>query len=185
MDTGPEDETATHWVFGYGSLIWNPGFPHIGTFLGSLKGAHRSLSIISHHHRGTIERPGLVFGLRRGGSVRGMVFEVKGADWPAVRAYLEAREQVTQVYRDVMRPVRLDDGRRVTALTFVINERHEQFAGQLSLEQKLAMIRSGVGISGRNIDYVINTAQHLQSLGIHDPVLMDLAQRLANDDQAA
>ncbi|WP_152662573.1 gamma-glutamylcyclotransferase [Devosia soli] len=176
-------EASSHWVFGYGSLIWNPGFPFVSTHLGRLKGAHRSLSIISHHHRGTIERPGLVFGLTRGGSVRGMVFEVADENWVSVRAYLEAREQVTMVYRDVMRPVVLDDGRRVSALTFVVDERHEQFAGQLSLEEQLAMVRVGVGISGRNVDYVINTARHLESLGIRDRVLMDLARRLETDDE--
>lgn len=179
------EETMPHWVFGYGSLIWNPGFPFVSTHLGRLKGAHRSLSIISHHHRGTVEQPGLVFGLTRGGSVRGMVFEVAGAEWSSVRAYLEAREQVTMVYRDVMRPVQLDDGRRVSALTFVVDERHEQFAGNLSPEEQLAMVRAGVGISGRNIDYVINTARHLESLGIRDRGLADLARRLEAEDQAA
>jgi len=180
-----DDNSENHWVFGYGSLIWNPGFPFVSTHLGRLKGAHRSLSIISHHHRGTVEQPGLVFGLTRGGSVRGMVFEVADAEWPAVRAYLEAREQVTMVYRDVMRPVMLDDGRKVSALTFVVDERHEQFAGQLSLEEQLVMVRAGVGISGRNIDYVINTARHLESLGIRDRVLMDLARKLEAESQAA
>lgn len=187
MDSGPAEmsaleKTESHWVFGYGSLIWNPGFPFVSTHLGRLKGAHRSLSIISHHHRGTVEKPGLVFGLTRGGSVRGMVFEVSDAEWVSVRSYLEAREQVTMVYRDVMRPVLLDDGRRVSALTFVVDERHEQFAGRLEIEQQLAMVRVGVGISGRNIDYVVNTAKHLQSLGIRDRVLMDLARRLEAEE---
>jgi glutathione-specific gamma-glutamylcyclotransferase len=188
MNMQDENTASTHWVFGYGSLIWNPGFPFVSTHLGRLKGAHRSLSIISHHHRGTVEQPGLVFGLTRGGSVRGMVFEVADADWLSVRSYLDAREQVTMVYRDVMRPVVLDDGRKVLALTFVVDERHEQFAGQLTLEEQLAMVRVGVGISGRNVDYVINTARHLERLGIHDRVLMDLARRLEAEetkDQAA
>lgn len=178
----------SHFVFGYGSLIWNPGFPFIAQQIGRLKGAHRSLSIISHHHRGTKEQPGLVFGLTRGGSVRGMVFEVADENWTSVRAYLEAREQVTMVYRDVMRPVELDDGRRVSALTFIVDESHEQFAGNLDLEAQLAMVRAGVGISGRNVDYVVNTARHLESLGIHDRVLMDLARRLeaeTEESQAA
>ena len=82
------ENTATHWVFGYGSLIWNPGFPHVSAQQGLLRGAHRSLSIVSHHHRGTVDQPGLVFGLTRGGSCRGMVFEVANADWPQVYAYL-------------------------------------------------------------------------------------------------
>lgn len=179
------DTTLTHWVFGYGSLIWNPGFAHVSAQQGLLRGAHRSLSIVSHHHRGTVEQPGLVFGLTRGGSCRGMVFEVAPNDWPAVRAYLHEREQVTAVYRDVMRPVRLADGRTISALAFLVDEHHEQFAGNLNLDQQLAMIRAGVGISGRNIDYVLNTARHLGQLGIRDRQLMALADLLAADDSAA
>jgi cation transport protein ChaC len=173
--------TTTHWVFGYGSLIWNPGFPHVSAQQGLLRGAHRSLSIVSHHHRGTVEQPGLVFGLTRGGACRGMVFEVAHAEWPDVYAYLQQREQVTSVYRDVMRPVRLADGRAIKALAFLVDERHEQFAGHLSLEQQLAMVRAGVGISGRNIDYVLNTYKHLRELGIRDRQLMALADLLAKE----
>lgn len=171
----------THWVFGYGSLIWNPGFAHLSAQQGLLRGAHRSLSIVSHHHRGTVEQPGLVFGLRRGGSCRGMAFEVADSDWPTVRAYLEEREQVTSVYRDAMRPVHLADGRSVSALAFLVDEAHEQFAGRLTLDQQLAMVRNGVGLSGRNIDYVLNTAQHLRTLGIKDRQLMALADLLADE----
>ena len=181
----PTTDTATHWVFGYGSLIWNPGFAHLSAQQGLLRGAHRSLSIISHHHRGTVDRTGLVFGLTRGGSCRGMVFEVADSDWSAVRAYLEAREQVTAVYRDVMRPVRLADGRNIHALAFLVDERHEQFAGDLDLDQQLAMVRSGIGLSGRNVDYVLNTARHLAELGIRDRQLMALAERLLADASAA
>lgn len=175
------DNTATHWVFGYGSLIWNPGFAHLSAQLGLLRGAHRSLSIVSHHHRGTVETPGLVFGLTRGGSCRGMVFEVAESDWHAVYAYLQEREQVTSVYRDVLRPVRLADGRTVNALAFLVDEHHTQFAGRLTLDQQLAMVRAGVGLSGRNVDYVLNTARHLGQLGIHDQQLMALVDLLSNE----
>lgn len=175
------EKAQSIWVFGYGSLIWNPGFRYGNAQVGLLHGAHRSLSIISHHHRGTPERPGLVFGLTRGGSCRGMAFEVAADDWAEVKAYLDARELVTRVYRDVMRPVTLCDGRKVSALAYVVDERHEQFAGALSPEAQLAMIRAGIGISGRNVDYVLNTAQHLAKLGIYDKPLMQLAAELAKD----
>lgn len=178
------ENTVTHWVFGYGSLIWNPGFAHVSAQQGLLRGAHRSLSIVSHHHRGTVEQPGLVFGLARGGSCRGMVFEVADSNWAVVRAYLQEREQVTAVYRDVMRPVRLADGRTISALAFLVDEHHEQFAGRLDLSQQLAMVRAGVGLSGRNIDYVLNTARHLGELGIRDRQLMALAELLAQDEAA-
>jgi glutathione-specific gamma-glutamylcyclotransferase len=171
-------QSNTVWVFGYGSLIWNPGFVFVSSQLGLLRGAHRSLSIISHYHRGTREQPGLVFGLTHGGSCRGMAFEVAAEKWAEVRAYLDARELVTSVYRDVMRPVVLADGRRVMALTYVVDEAHEQFAGVLSTEQQLGMIRAGVGISGRNVDYVLNTARHLEQLGIRDRALMELVDAL-------
>lgn len=175
------NDATTHWVFGYGSLIWNPGFAHLSAQLGLLRGAHRSLSIVSHYHRGTLDTPGLVFGLARGGSCRGMVFEVANSDWAAVRSYLEKREQVTTVYRDVLRPVRLADGRRVRALTFLVDERHEQYAAGLSLDQQMAMVRAGVGLSGSNIDYVLNTARHLEELGIKDRQLMKLAHMLEQE----
>ncbi|SEQ28554.1 cation transport protein ChaC [Devosia sp. YR412] len=178
------ETTATHWVFGYGSLIWNPGFAHVSAQQGLLKGAHRSLSIVSHHHRGTVEQPGLVFGLARGGSCRGMVFEVADSDWAQVYAYLQEREQVTAVYRDVMRPVRLADGRTVSALAFLVDENHEQFAGRLDLDQQAAMVRAGVGLSGRNVDYVLNTARHLGELGIRDRQLMALADLLTQEQAA-
>ena len=176
--TTPELTTQTHWVFGYGSLIWNPGFRYLSAQQGLLRGAHRSLSIVSHYHRGTMQTPGLVFGLVRGGSCRGMVFEVADEDWQKVRAYLQEREQVTAVYRDAMRPVRLADGRKVLALAFLVDEQHDQFAGSLTLEQQLAMVRAGVGLSGRNIDYVLHTARHLAELGIRDRPLMALAAML-------
>jgi cation transport protein ChaC len=175
----------TRWVFGYGSLIWNPGFHFVSSHLGLLRGAHRSLSIISHHHRGTPEVPGLVFGLARGGSCRGMAFEVSEDAWPEVRAYLDARELVTSVYRDVWRPVTLSDGRRISALAYVVDEAHEQFAGALTLEQQLAIIRAGVGISGRNVDYVVNTAEMLNTLGITDKRLMGIVRELLEKDCVA
>lgn len=176
-----DSDKTTHWVFGYGSLIWNPGFAHVSAQQGLLRGAHRSLSIVSHHHRGTVEQPGLVFGLTRGGSCRGMVFEVADDNWAQVRDYLQEREQVTSVYRDVMRPVHLGDGRMVSALAFLVDERHEQFAGHLTTEQQLAMVRAGVGLSGRNIDYVMNTVRHLGELGIRDRQLMAFADLLSQD----
>ena len=178
------NNTATHWVFGYGSLIWNPGFRYVSAQQGLLRGAHRSLSIISHHHRGTIEKPGLVFGLTRGGSCRGVVLEVADADWVEVLAYLQEREQVTAVYRDVTRPVQLTDKRTVPALAFLVDEAHEQFAGRLDLDRQAAMVRAGIGLAGPNIDYVLNTAHHLQQLGIRDRQLMALAERLRQADAA-
>jgi len=173
-----DNGSSAHWVFGYGSLIWNPGFAHLAARQAVLFGAHRSLCIYSHHHRGTPERPGLVFGLVEGGSCRGMAFAVNDADWPQVRQYLIAREQVTSVYREATRRVRLDDGREVRALAFLVDRHHEQYAGRLTLAEQARMVLGATGSSGHNVDYVRNTARHLAELGIRDRPVMALAALL-------
>lgn len=176
---------AQFWVFGYGSLIWRPGFDYVASQPALLRGAHRSLCIYSHEHRGTPEAPGLVFGLRRGGACRGMAFEVAAASWPDVRAYLQEREQVTGVYREAIRAIRLGDGRMVPALAFMVDESHVQYAGRLAVEEQLALVRRGSGFSGPNIDYVLNTVRHLRTMGITDPYLFALADRLEAEARAA
>lgn len=169
------------WVFGYGSLIWKPGFAFLRSDTALLRGAHRALSIYSHRHRGTPERPGLVFGLSRGGSCRGVAFEVDATIWPEVFAYLQAREQDRGVYREAWRKVALASGERVTALAYLVNEDHPQFAGELDLAHQLRLIRTGHGESGPNTEYVRNTATHLLALGIHDRALMRMVAALDAD----
>jgi len=169
---------TSHWVFGYGSLIWNPGFVFLRSQIATLRGAHRSLSVYSHHYRGTVEQPGLVFGLARGGSCRGMAFEVDAEHWEEAHAYLRARELVTNVYREVVRPVVLDGGAMVPALTYLVDEHHEQYAGRLDMEAQAGMVRLAIGQSGPNVDYVVNTARHLAQIGIRDRQLDQLAKML-------
>ena len=171
------------WVFGYGSLIWNPGFSFLSSEKALLRGAHRALSIYSFRHRGTPEQPGLVFGLSRGGSCLGVAFEVAEANWPAVFDYLQEREQDRGVYREAWRNVVLADGRTVRALAYLVNEAHPQYAGRLDIAEQVRLIARSTGESGRNTEYVRNTAQHLQSLGIHDKALMAIVEALG-DDQA-
>src|SRR4051794_11420386 len=116
------ENQPTHWVFGYGSLIWRPGFEFVAAQRALLRGAHRSLCIYSHTYRGTPELPGLVFGLARGGACGGMAFEVAADKWDAVLAYLRERELVTGVYVETTRPVQLGDGRIANALAFLVDE---------------------------------------------------------------
>ena len=167
------------WVFGYGSLMWRPGFPHVETRPGRLIGAHRSLCVFSHVHRGTPERPGLVMGLNNGGACRGMVFRVADGDWPEVLAYLRAREQVTNVYLESVRPVRLDDGSSVAALCYLVDRHHRQYAGELPDDVMVEIISGSTGQSGPNRDYVFNTVAHLREMGVTDRRLFALADRLA------
>jgi cation transport regulator ChaC len=101
-DTGTMTDKAELWVFGYGSLMWRPGFAFVERHLATVHGFHRSLCVYSHVHRGTAARPGLVLGLDRGGSCRGVAFKVAALDREATIAYLREREQVTMVYREVV-----------------------------------------------------------------------------------
>lgn len=170
------------WVFGYGSLMWRPDFPHRERAQAILHGAHRALCVISHIHRGTRERPGLVLGLDHGGACHGVAFRIAPNDTDDVIAYLRAREQVTMVYREVTRPIRLIAGRqRVEALCYLVDRAHEQYAGTLSLEEQERLVRQGVGQSGANPDYVFNTVRHLSELGIRDRHLEALAARLSEE----
>ncbi len=172
------------WVFGYGSLMWRPGFDFVERRLAWLRGYHRALCIYSHVHRGTPERPGLVLGLDRGGSCRGVAFRVAAAKADATLAYLRAREQVTAVYVERSVRVRLDDGREVTAVTYVVDRAHVQYAGKLPLEAIIAHVRGAVGQSGDNPAYVLNTHRHLKELSLRDPVLARLVAALALEDDA-
>jgi glutathione-specific gamma-glutamylcyclotransferase len=166
------------WVFGYGSLMWRPGFAHSATQPAVLTGYHRALCVYSHVHRGTPERPGLVFGLDRGGACRGMAFAVEPEDREAVIAYLRAREQVTAVYLERWFRIRLGDGRRVTALTYVVDRAHRQYAGRLAHDELLSVVRGAEGQSGRNPDYVTATQAALEALGVHDRTVAQLAREL-------
>lgn len=169
------------WVFGYGSLMWRPGFAHVEAVPARLNGAHRALCVYSWVHRGTREKPGLVLGLDQGGACRGIAFRVVPPSWDAAVAYLRSRELVTTAYREVTRPVHLLDSQRKTvpALTYVVDRRHEQYAGVLARERLLSLVRQGHGRSGANTDYVLSTAKQLRTLGFRDSVLEWLADRLA------
>ena len=121
------------WVFGYGSLMWRPGFDHIEKVPARLIGEHRALCVYSFDHRGTPEKPGLVLGLDRGGACRGIAFRVAEKNRADVVAKSRAREQVTSVYREVMRSVWLENEarERVSALAYVVDRGHVQYAGRL------------------------------------------------------
>ena len=168
------------WVFGYGSLIWRPGFEFEERVPARLVGEHRALCVYSFVHRGTPEKPGLVLGLDRGGACRGIAFRVAGHLREATIEYLRSREQTTHVYREVMRSVWLhDDAReRVSALTYVVDRGHVQYAGRLPLAEQLRIVQQGHGRSGNNRDYVLSTVRAIEAQGVRDKDLHRLAQML-------
>ena len=171
------------WVFGYGSLMWRPGFEFIEQVPARLIGEHRALCVYSFDHRGTPETPGLVLGLDRGGACRGIAFRVAAGRRDATVDYLRGREQTTHVYREVMRSVWLqDDARqRVSALAYVVDRGHVQYAGRLSLAEQLRYVQQGHGRSGNNRDYVLSTVKSIEAQGFRDPQLHQLALMLHGD----
>jgi cation transport protein ChaC len=168
------------WVFAYGSLMWRPGFAAVERVPARLIGAHRALCVWSHVHRGSPERPGLVLGLDRGGMCRGIAYRTAASARPDTLAYLRAREQVTMVYRECVRPVVLlsHPERRVQAVCYMVDRSHAQYAGRLNLAEQLHHVRQGHGISGQNRDYVLATVKALEALGCRDRELHMLAERL-------
>lgn len=156
------------WVFGYGSLMWRPGFPFAEKQPATLAGRRRAFCIYSVHHRGTYERPGLVLGLAPGGSVRGIAYRIAPRQWKDAYAYLVEREQPTETYVEARRHVRLADGRRVEALVFLSDIRHPQWAGVLGLDRQAELIAGARGLSGRNIDYLQDLVEHLDEMGLRD-----------------
>jgi len=170
MEAGGGDR----WVFGYGSLMWRPGFDYLDRQSARLYGRRRAFCIYSVHHRGTYERPGLVLGLAPGGSVRGIAYRVAAERWAEVYAYLREREQPTETYFEACAPVRLDEGGKAEALIFLSDRGHSQWAGDLTLEEQADLIAGATGLSGRNVDYLRDLVEHLRAEGIRDHCMEDL-----------
>jgi glutathione-specific gamma-glutamylcyclotransferase len=179
----PEPIKDDLWVFGYGSLMWQPGFEFFEQVPARLIGEHRALCVYSFDHRGTPEKPGLVLGLDRGGACRGIAFRVTAKLRNDTVSYLRSREQTTNVYREVMRSVWLENEarQRVSALAYIVDRGHVQYAGRLSLTEQLRFVRQGHGRSGNNRDYVLSTVKSIEAQGFRDSQLHQLALMLHDD----
>jgi len=163
------------WVFGYGSLIWNPGFEVVDSQPARLFGLHRSLCIYSWVHRGTRSLPGLVLGLDKGGSCSGMAFKVHSDNRNSVIEYLRKRELVTDVYKESWRQIKFSSGASVQALTFVVDRTSPQYSGLLSLDKQIDIVTCAKGNSGPNDEYLLKTVEHLRSISIRDHNLESIA----------
>ena len=166
------------WVFGYGSLMWRPGFAFVERQPAVIHGRRRAFCIYSVHHRGTPARPGLVLGLAPGGSARGAALRVAEADWEETYAYLREREQPTETYFEAWATVRLPGGAPVRALVFLSDLKHPQWAGDLSLEAQARLIAGATGLSGRNVDYLRDLVVHLRAEGVADHTMERLLERV-------
>jgi cation transport protein ChaC len=169
---------APLWVFGYGSLIWDPGFPVAERRIARLDGWHRSFCMRSIHHRGTVDHPGLVLALDQaeGASCTGVAFRVLPGEEAATLAALRERELVSSAYLEMTLPVVTEAG-PLEALAYVIDPHHVQYC-HLDREEQARIIASATGGRGPNRDYLWSTAAHLAELGIGDPDLEWLANRV-------
>jgi len=168
------------WVFGYGSLMWNPGFAWDERVPATLPGFARTFCMRSIHHRGTLEAPGLVLALDPAldASCRGLAFRVPPGEEGGTLQYLRERELISSAYVEETHRVALADGREVAALTYVVDTRHVQYCGGLDLETQARIIAEAVGGRGPNTEYLWNTVAHLRELGIEDAELVWLSERV-------
>lgn len=179
------------WVFGYGSLMWRPGFAYAERAAATIAGYHRAFCIASTVHRGNRERPGLVLGLDRGGACTGIAYRVAAADVAEALAYLRERELVYGVYRETLVSAELAHGAstgRARALAYTVERCHPSYTGRLPLAAQVAIMRGARGQSGANLDYLINTVHHLRDLGIRErsiEQLMALAAGYAANDPSS
>lgn len=173
-------EMAPIWVFGYGSLMWNPGFEYTEKQIARLNGYHRSFCMRSIHHRGTVEKPGLVLALdaTKDAYCDGLAYRVAGENADQVQDYLRERELISSAYLETSQQINFRDGRQVQAVTYVIDEDHEQYCGGLPLQEQAEIMATAIGGRGPNAEYLHNTATHLHELGISDADLDWLSQRV-------
>ena len=122
-----------------------------------------------------------MLGLDRGGACKGMAIRVTAGVEDETLAYLREREQVTDVYVEAVRPIRLLDGsgRVLQALTYLVDRTHSQYAGDLPLEAQIRIVKAGKGQAGGNVEYVMKTLRHLEETGVHDPLLASIAAHLS------
>ncbi|MDG2312469.1 MAG: gamma-glutamylcyclotransferase [Alphaproteobacteria bacterium] len=169
------DEPSDLWVFAYGSLMWRPAFNFIETHTGLVHGFHRSFCVYSHFHRGTRNQPGLVLGLDKGGSCKGVLYKVSAKNAKSVVNCLIKREMVTSVYHPRWVSVHFND-KVVRAHTYTPAHKHIQYAGKLKANIAARYIRNSKGVSGTNIEYLINTITYLQKLNINASKFVDLLE---------
>ena len=170
----------TMWVFGYGSLLWNPGFEVAEQAVATLPNFARSFCMRSIHHRGTVEHPGLVLALdeREGAMCAGVALAVLAGKEAETLQYLRERELVSSAYVEKIFDIKLADGRTVKAVTYVIDEAHDQYCSDMPLEEQAQIIATAVGGRGPNTEYLYNTANHLREIDLRDPDLEWLTDRV-------
>lgn len=178
-----QDPTSDIWLFAYGSLIWNPIFRFVEYRIGTVYGWHRRFCLWTPLGRGTPDNPGLVLGLDRGGSCRGVAFRITAADVPSELLLVWRREMVVGSY--IPRWVRVFDGtQEFEAIAFVVNRHHSTYALDLPLEVAVDSIATAHGQLGSCADYLTQTVNGLMTVGIKDKQLLRLRDRVVARQQS-
>ena len=172
------DLPDVEWVFGYGSLMWRPGFDYTHHCPARLNGYHRAACVYSHYHRGSVDIPGLVLGLDAGGYCDGIAFRFDIKKKAQIIGYLNERELIGYAYKPITLPIETADYGRIDAYTFVADPDHENYAGTVPLDVAAATIMRATGVSGLNRDYLINTVEKFLEEGFHEPDLLALLARV-------
>jgi len=177
-------EAPDFWVFAYGSLIWNPGFPYKSRQAARLAGYRRGYCIRSMIYRGTPQAPGLVLGLEKGGECEGVGYCVAGELMAATMDYLRERELITSVYDEALVSIETREGARHDAYTYVANPAHAQYVEMQDFDAAVAIIAAAAGVAGPNYEYAINTWANLAGLGIRDALVERVADALRGREGA-
>ena len=171
-------DRGTVWLFTYGSLMWNPAFEPVETCVGTLAGHQRALNLWTAHARGTPEYPGLALGLATGNACRGLLYRLHPKRQAGDLATIWDREMYTGIYRPEWLPVDCDDGDPITALCFVTDTNHPQFAEPPTVDAAARLIARAAGKFGSCRDYLAETLKSLRELGIEEPALSDILDRV-------
>ncbi|NJM71406.1 MAG: gamma-glutamylcyclotransferase [Scytonema sp. RU_4_4] len=172
---GQQKPDSDVWLFAYGSLIWNPIFKFAEQRIGTIYGWHRRFCLWVPQGRGTPDNPGLVLGLDRGGSCRGVAYRIAATDVQSELQLLWRREMVVGCY--IPRWVKVfDDTQRLQAIAFVINHQHRAYSGKISFETTVNSIATACGELGSCADYLMHTVNSLMSVGIKDKQLLRLRE---------
>ncbi len=165
------------WLFGYGSLIWNPTIAFVEKRSGTIYGYHRRFCLRTRLGRGTPERPGVVLGLDRGGCCRGVAFRIKRSDAEKELELVWRREMLSNAYVPRWLSMQTEEG-PVTAVGFVMNRDHDRYCGALEEDELAGIIDEATGFLGPCSDYLFNTVDHLKELGIPDSGLQRLKDKV-------
>lgn len=172
------------WLFGYGSLIWNPAIEFAEQRCATVRGLHRRFCLRTELGRGTPELPGLVLGLDRGGVCRGVAFRIPKEHAETELEIVWRREMVTHAYRPRWLKAKTDQG-PIDVIGFVINRSSERYCGQLPEDEAAETIARACGFLGPCCEYLFNTVSHLRELDMPDAGLERLARKVAAKQAAS